>query len=99
MNPSYQLDLSKGGWYTELMSETTLEAPAPTTKPVATLLLQDRCDSCGAQAYVKATFANGELLFCGHHFKTNEEKITASALTVLDERFQLEDNRPMSGAI
>ena len=27
----------------------------------------DRCDRCGAQAYVRATLLNGgELLFCGH---------------------------------
>lgn len=28
---------------------------------------QDRCDRCGAQAQVRATFAAGDLLFCGHH--------------------------------
>lgn len=30
--------------------------------------LMDRCDSCGAQAYVKYINAEGfELNFCGHH--------------------------------
>ncbi len=28
----------------------------------------DRCDRCGAQAYVRATLhGGGELFFCGHH--------------------------------
>lgn len=30
----------------------------------------DRCDRCGAQAYVRAVLlSGGELLFCGHHAK------------------------------
>ncbi len=29
----------------------------------------DRCDRCGAQAYVRVTLGSGmDLLFCGHHF-------------------------------
>ena len=27
----------------------------------------DRCDSCGAQAYVRVTLASGDLLFGAHH--------------------------------
>jgi len=30
----------------------------------------DRCDRCGAQAYVRAILVSGgELLFCSHHAK------------------------------
>ncbi|WP_026550802.1 hypothetical protein [Arthrobacter sp. Br18] len=34
----------------------------------------DRCDRCGAQAYVRAVLqsSGGELLFCGHHARTVE---------------------------
>jgi hypothetical protein len=34
-----------------------------------TLNALDRCDRCGAQAYVRAVLetSGGELLFCGHH--------------------------------
>ena len=33
-----------------------------------TLTTADRCDRCGAQAYVRARLhAGGELLFCAHH--------------------------------
>jgi hypothetical protein len=32
------------------------------------LTAADRCDRCGAQAYVRARLhAGGELLFCAHH--------------------------------
>ena len=36
----------------------------------------DRCDRCGAQAYVRATLATGgELMFCAHHGKEYAEKL------------------------
>ena len=74
------------------MSETTLEAPAPIKEElprVATLTFQDRCDSCGAQAYVTVLFETGELNFCGHHYRTYESKLSTSAVRVVDERWQL----------
>ena len=43
-----------------VMSTTMIEHQALTTA--------DRCDRCGAQAYVRITLRNGgELLFCAHH--------------------------------
>jgi hypothetical protein len=39
----------------------------------------DRCDRCGAQAYVRATLlTGGELLFCAHHGKEYAEKLKTS---------------------
>ena len=31
------------------------------------LTAADRCDSCGAQAYIAAEVNGSELLFCAHH--------------------------------
>ena len=46
----------------------------------------DRCDRCGAQAYVRAVMANGfELLFCGHHAKKYQEGLTNTATRIQDE--------------
>ncbi len=53
----------------------------------------DRCDRCSSQAYVKATGVNGELLFCGHHFKRVEEKIKQWAFEIIDERERLVENK------
>ena len=51
----------------------------------------DRCDRCGAQAYVRVTLANGgDLLFCGHHFRAHEDKLRISAAQVIDETDRLE---------
>jgi hypothetical protein len=46
----------------------------------------DRCDRCGAQAYVRAVMANGfELLFCGHHAKKYQEGLASVASRIQDE--------------
>ncbi len=46
----------------------------------------DRCDRCGAQAYVRVTMASGfDLLFCSHHSKEHADKLKQIALTIHDE--------------
>lgn len=46
----------------------------------------DRCDRCGAQAYVRAVMANGfELLFCGHHAKKYQDGLANAASRIQDE--------------
>ena len=59
----------------------------------------DRCDSCAAEALVKVSGLSGELMFCGHHYNKimdNAEgykKMMSFALTVLDERDKLVQNK------
>lgn len=48
-------------------------ATAPTQ---AVLTAGDRCDRCGAQAYVRARLnTGGELLFCAHHGREHLPKL------------------------
>ena len=49
----------------------------------------DRCDSCGAQAYVRATMSTGDLLFCAHHAAQFKDKLSATALEWHDESYRL----------
>ena len=49
----------------------------------------DRCDSCGAQAYIRATLANGDLLFCAHHGSKFKDKLFPTALNWHDESARL----------
>ncbi|MDM4763190.1 hypothetical protein QT381_09230 [Galbitalea sp. SE-J8] len=49
----------------------------------------DRCDSCGAQAYIRVTMASGELLFCAHHGAQFKDKLSATALHWHDESSRL----------
>lgn len=58
-----------------------------------TLTALDRCDSCGAQAYIRATLASGDLLFCAHHGTKFKEKLFPTALSWHDESSRLTAGR------
>ncbi|WP_149204622.1 DUF7455 domain-containing protein [Actinotalea subterranea] len=71
------------------MTATTLATTTP-----AELTRADRCDSCGAQAYVRATIHTADglsLLFCGHHFRDHELALLTSGATIHDERRRIDD--------
>jgi hypothetical protein len=53
------------------------------------LTAADRCDSCGAQAYIRVTMQSGELLFCAHHGAKFKEKLSPTALEWHDESSRL----------
>ncbi len=48
------------------------------------LTLADRCDTCGAQAFIRATFVTGELTFCGHHGRLVSIQLKQQAILVED---------------
>ncbi len=54
------------------------------------LTAADRCDRCGAQAYVRIVVGAGELYFCGHHARTHGEAFADVATHVQDERDRLQ---------
>jgi hypothetical protein len=62
---------------------TTLLAP---TQP---LTASDRCDRCGAQAYVRVVLTAGDLLFCAHHGRRYESKLRELAREFDDQSGQL----------
>jgi hypothetical protein len=68
------------------MTQLTTNNPSVATAPLSAL---DRCDSCGAQAYVRATLATGDLLFCAHHGARFKEKLAGSAVAWHDESDRL----------
>jgi hypothetical protein len=50
----------------------------------------DRCDRCGAQAYVRVELVSGgELLFCAHHAREHAEKLQQLAATIHDDSERL----------
>lgn len=64
---------------------TTAVAPNPA------LTAEDRCDRCGAQAYLRVELqSGGELLFCAHHAREHGDKIREIAVTVVDETHRLD---------
>jgi hypothetical protein len=69
------------GWLYVNVTETI-----ETTNP---LTAADRCDRCGAQAYVRVQLPVGELLFCAHHAREHAPKYSALATHVQDETDRL----------
>lgn len=63
---------------------TTLVAPE--------LSATDRCDRCGAQAYVRVVLPGGtDLQFCGHHWSRHEDALRPKAEQIIDETHRLSD--------
>jgi hypothetical protein len=66
---------------------TTAIAPMPTG-----LTANDRCDRCGAQAYLRVELqSGGELLFCAHHAREHGDALREVAASVTDETHKLHD--------
>lgn len=58
--------------------------------PTTALTAQDRCDRCGAQAYVRVRLASGgELLFCSHHGRKYDDNLRKVAVDIQDETQRL----------
>lgn len=63
-------------------------AVAPSTR----LTASDRCDRCGAQAYLRVQLnGGGELLFCAHHAREHGDKLRKVAVSLHDETARLAD--------
>ncbi|KQP62868.1 DUF7455 domain-containing protein [Nocardioides sp. Leaf285] len=85
------------------MTATTQTAPglttaeSPNATPRRSLTAADRCDRCGAQAFIAAEFTASELLFCAHHGREHRDKIE-SAITV-DETSKLAPTNRQQGPV
>jgi hypothetical protein len=56
-----------------------------------TLTAMDRCDRCGARAYVRVLLPSClELLFCAHHNRQYTPALTKIAVEIRDETARLE---------
>ena len=62
-----------------------------TTTTTTPLTAADRCDRCGAQAYVRVVLPTGELLFCGHHARAHAAAFSDLAVHVQDETDRLHE--------
>ena len=63
--------------------------------PTKPLMAADRCDRCGAQAYVRAVLAGGgELLFCAHHGRKYSDALREAGAEIVDETDRLRETTP-----
>ncbi|MHB1063211.1 MAG: DUF7455 domain-containing protein [Georgenia sp.] len=63
------------------------DVTATTTAPALTA--HNRCDACGAQAYVRVQMEFGELMFCAHHARKHETALRKVATEIQDETDRL----------
>lgn len=65
------------------------------------LTTADRCDRCGAQAFVRARLAGGfELLFCAHHGREHLNKLRdLEDVQISDESHRLQPESTNTDAI
>ncbi|WP_212755426.1 MULTISPECIES: DUF7455 domain-containing protein [Flexivirga] len=62
-----------------------------TTALAPTLTTSDRCDRCGAQAFIRARLSSDQdLLFCAHHGREHIDKLREIAEEVIDETDRLQ---------
>lgn len=60
------------------------------TAPSNELTAIDRCDRCGAQAYLRVHLkGGGELMFCAHHAREHSDKLSEVAEHLHDETGRL----------
>ena len=79
----HQVGTADGARYDDWMADVTT-ALAPT------LTAADRCDRCGARAYVRACLiSGGELLFCAHHGREHLPKLQDLTTDIQDETDRL----------
>jgi hypothetical protein len=65
---------------TEVVDSSVMELP-PLNR------MHDRCDRCGAEAYVRAVVpGGGEVLLCGHHATMHWTALCKQAVQIQDER-------------
>ena len=69
----------------EIIAEATTEAQETSE----TLTALDRCDVCGAQAYIRVELASGDLIFCSHHGNEKKAQLEPVALSWHDESSKL----------
>lgn len=83
------------------MSSATQSHPSGQKEWIITV--QDRCDKCGAQAFVKVVGVTGELFFCSHHYNSivdnavGYDAMMKFAYEVIDEREKLIEDRLKGG--
>ena len=70
-----------------------------TTALAPELTAADRCDRCGAQAYIRARLiSGGELLFCAHHGRQHLPALQDKTSDIHDESDRLIETAPATAA-
>ena len=81
------------------MSRNEADVSTAVALGTAALTAADRCDRCGAQAYLKVELlSGGELHFCAHHAREHSDALKAVAANVIDETHRLSNTHASASA-
>ena len=89
------------------MTTATLQKPTDSVKSdvkgfeARTLLIKDRCDRCGARAYIRAISSASllELQFCYHHGRESTPSLIAQGFMIDDQSESLfKSTKPDGGS-
>jgi hypothetical protein len=72
-----------------LSQEITVEVNEEQSEARESLTALDRCDVCGAQAYIRVELASGDLIFCSHHGNEKRAQLEPVAVSWHDESAKL----------
>ena len=72
-----------------MSQEITAEATLEEQESRETLTAHDRCDVCGAQAYIRVELFSGDLIFCSHHGNEKKAQLEPVAVSWHDESSKL----------
>jgi hypothetical protein len=73
----------------EVTVDAELEQEAEASVTRESLSALDRCDVCGAQAYIRVELASGDLVFCSHHGNEKKAQLEPLAVSWHDESSKL----------
>jgi hypothetical protein len=77
-------------WGKSRARQDAAESAATAAAVTWTLTAMDRCDRCGAQAYVRVLLPSRlELLFCAHHNRKHARALAEIAVEIQDETLRL----------
>lgn len=80
-------DTFPGGYRGTERKRADVSTAVATSTP---LTAADRCDRCGAQAYLRVELlSGGELLFCAHHAREHGDALKEVAANMVDETSKL----------
>jgi hypothetical protein len=83
-------DVLSGGRFWARGRDREQESETAAGDLAGALTAVDRCDRCGAQAYVRALLPSGlELLFCAHHNRQHSSALTKIAVGIHNETGRL----------
>jgi hypothetical protein len=63
----------------------TITAEPDTATVYAPLNALDRCDRCGAQAYVRWTLGDQDIVMCGHHNDKNAAGLKLAGFSIHED--------------